>query len=91
MLPSRLKTELEALRRALLSGADMRADPLTASHADWAEELRQRHTFTEENARRILEQEVGAVFLQVLCDAGVYKRSAQGQAAFLRFIEAVNA
>lgn len=90
VLPSRLKAELEALRKAILTGADLRADPLTASHADWAEELKTRYTFTEENAEEILRREVGAVFLQVLCDAGVYKRNEQGQAAFLRFLNYVN-
>ena len=90
VLPSRLKAELEALRKAILTGADLRADPLTASHADWAEELKTRYTFTEENTEAILRREVGAVFLQVLCDAGVYKRDAAGQAAFLRFVDYVN-
>ena len=90
VLPSRLKAELEALRKAILSGADLRADPLTASHADWAEELKTRYAFTEENAEEILRREVGAVFLQVLCDAGVYKRDEAGKAAFLRFADYVN-
>ena len=90
VLPSRLKAELEALRSAILSGADLKADPLTAAHADWAGELKTRYTFTEENTEAILRQEVGAVFLQVLCDAGVYKRDAAGQAAFLRFVNYVN-
>ena len=29
--------------------------------------------------------------MQVLCDAGVYKRDEAGMAAFLRFVDAVNA
>ena len=90
VLPSRLKGELEALRLAILSGADLRADPRTASHADWAEELKTRYTFTEDNAEAILQKEVGAVFAQVLEDAGVYKRDEAGKAAFLRFVDAVN-
>ena len=90
VLPSRLKAELEALRKAILSGADLQADPLTASHAAWAEELKTRYTFTEENTEEILRREVGAVFLQVLCDAGVYKRDESGKAAFLRFVDYVN-
>ena len=90
VLPSRLKGELEALRLAILSGADLRADPRTASHADWAEELKTRYPFTEDNAEAILQKEVGAVFTQVLEDAGVYKRNEAGKAAFLRFIDAVN-
>ena len=90
VLPSRLKAELEALRSAILSGADLKADPLTAAHADWAEELKTRYSFTEENTAEILRREVGAVFLQVLCDAGVYKRDEAGKTAFLRFVDYVN-
>ena len=36
--------------------------------------------------RATLEREVGKVFLDVLEDAGVFKRDADGKAAFLRFI-----
>ena len=38
---------------------------------------------------RDLQQEVGAVFAQVLEHAGVYKRTPEGQAAFLRFVDSV--
>ena len=90
LLPSRLKTELAALKDAMLAGADLRADPMLAVHADWAEKILRRRDFTAENAEEVLRQEVGAVFLRVLEDAGVYKRDAAGQAAFLRFIGYVN-
>ena len=89
VLPSRLKTELEALRLAILEGRDLRADEMLAKHADWVDELKTRHPFTPENTRQILEDEVGLVFQQVLEDAGVFKRDAQGKAAFLRFAGAV--
>ena len=56
VLPSRLKGELTELRRAILAGEDLRLNPLTASHADWAEELKTRYTFTEENTEEILRQ-----------------------------------
>ena len=90
VLPSRLKTELELLRATLLSGADLRADSRIAHHAEWAEGLMQRYKFTEENTEEILRQEVGKVFMQVLEDAGVYKRTPVGKAAFMRLIDAVN-
>ncbi len=89
VLPSRLKTELEALRRAILEGRDLRADELLEKHADWVDELKTRHVFTPENTRQILEDEVGLVFQQVLEDAGVFKRDEAGKAAFLRFAAAV--
>lgn len=90
VLPGRLKQELDDLRAAILAGADLREDEVLSKHADWVDELRTRHTFTEENTRDILREEVGAVFEQVLEDAGVYKTDAAGRAAFLRFVEHVN-
>lgn len=90
VLPSRLKGELAALREAILSGSDIRADETLAKHADWVDELKTRHTFTVENTEQILRQEVGAVFEQVLEDAGVYKTDNAGREAFLRFVQAVN-
>lgn len=90
VLPSRLKGELAALREAILSGSDIRADETLAKHADWVDALKTRHTFTAENTEQILRQEVGAVFEQVLEDAGVYKTDKAGREAFLRFVQAVN-
>ncbi len=91
VLPARLLTELEAVKQAMLHGLDLRADEQTASHADWAEEILSRHSFSEENADAILQEEVGAVFARVLEDAGVFKRDEAGRAAFLRFIASVDA
>ena len=91
VLPARLKNELAALEKALLSGADLRADAAIAAHADWAEQLREKYAFTPENTAEILQREVGAVFARVLEHAGVYARTEAGKAAFLRFVDAVNA
>ena len=90
VLPPRLKTELETLKNAILSGSDIRADASIAAHADWAEELMRKHEFTPENADEILRQEVGAVFVRVLEDAAVFKRTPDGRAALQRFITSVN-
>ena len=90
VLPPRLKPELARVRELLLSGGDLYADPLTEKHADWAEELKTRYTFTEENAEEIIRTEVGVVFAKVLEHAGVYKRTPEGRAAFLRFTDYVN-
>lgn len=90
VLPSRLKGELTALRDAILSGADLRADAVLEKHADWVDQLKATYTFTPENTMDILMQETGRVFAAVLEDAGVYKRDEAGQAAFGRFVAAVN-
>ena len=89
VLPSRLLRELDALKDAMLEGRDLRADALTASHADWAEEILQRREFNAGNAEAVLQEEVGTVFQRVLEDAGVFKRDEAGRAAFRRFLEAV--
>ena len=90
VLPARLKGELAALEKAILSGADLAADDVLAKHAPWAEELKTRYTFTKENITEILREEVGHIFARVLEHAGVYRRSEAGKAAFLRFVAAVN-
>ena len=89
VLPARLKGELAALEEAILAGA-----PLTGElekHALWVEELKTRYTFTAENTTAILREEVGQVFAKVLEHAGVYARTPEGQAAFQRFVDYVNA
>ena len=89
VLPSRLKSELAQLAEVLVAGGDLRADEAIAKHADWAEELKTRYTFTAENVMDILHTEVGRVFARVLEDAGVYKCTTEGRAAFERFINSV--
>ena len=90
VLPSRLKGELTDLAAAIVAGKDIAADEVLNKHAAWVEELKQSCTFTEENALDIILQETGKVFAAVLEDAGVYKNTAEGKAAFLRFAEMVN-
>ena len=89
ILPGRLKKELAAVAEKLLSGKNMREDPLTASHAEWAENIAKNHHITPENVMDIIQQEVGLVFETVLEQAGVYRRTPEGKEAFLRFIEQV--
>lgn len=91
VLPARLKNELAVLGEKMAKGEDLRADPLTASHAEWAERIMQENEVTADNVTDILQREVGLVFAQVLEHAGVYKRTEEGKKAFLRFAESVNA
>ena len=90
VLPSRLKQELTDLASAIVSGTDIAADAVLNKHAIWVEELKKQYTFTEENALDIILKETGRVFTEVLEDAGVYKNTPEGRAAFLKFIGAVN-
>ena len=89
VLPARLKDELHGVAQALVRGDDLRQDETLRKHADWADELKTRYTFTADNAEELLRREVGAVFATVLEHAGVFKRTPEGQEAFLRFIRSV--
>ena len=89
VLPARLKEELAAVADCLASGADLRASELTAKHADWAEAFAPNYTITRENALDIVQKETGLVFAKVLEHAGVYQRTPEGRAAFLRFLDAL--
>ena len=90
VLPSRLKKELADLAEAAVADKDISADEALSKHAEWLAELKEKYTFTAENALDILLQETGKVFAAVLEDAGVYKNTCEGRAAFLRFADHVN-
>ena len=90
VLPARLLTELEACAESLFTGQDLHDNPLTAAHAHWCDALQDQGSFdgaeTQDAILSRLDAATGDVFLQVLEDAGVYKLTEEGQAAFRRFI-----
>lgn len=87
VLPARLKEEMGALKEAMLAGADIRSDEVLNKHADWVDEFKGKYDRIDaSNIDDILRKEIGLVFMQVLEDAGVYKRTPDGQKAFDRFI-----
>lgn len=87
VLPARLKNELAVIRETVLSNRKCSEVPEIASHADWVEEIQAEYgELNEETIDEILQTEVGLVFLEVLKDAGVYKRTVEGQKAFDRFV-----
>jgi len=45
-----------------LNDTDITSDEVLSKHAPWVEELKEKHTFTKENAAQILKEEVGQVF-----------------------------
>lgn len=86
ILPPRLKAELAEVEKFLLGQDSQVAD----YHQPWADRLKAEHPdVTEERAEEIIRASVGQIFARVLEDAGVYKRTPEGQAAFLRFVEFV--
>ena len=88
VLPARLKEEMALLKEAILTGADLRADQVLAKHADWVEEFKPKYEQIDaSNIDQIIQEEIGLVFMEVLEDAGVYKRTPEGQEAFDRFVK----
>ncbi|QHW30829.1 UDP-glucose--hexose-1-phosphate uridylyltransferase [Paenibacillus rhizovicinus] len=92
VLPGRLKDELEAIARLLTGETAADADAIRngplGKHAEWIEAMIAEHgtRLSAERAQALLQDEVGRKFLAVLGDAGVYKRTAEGQEAFARFL-----
>ena len=84
ILPPRLKKELKQVQDYLLE----REGTVAKYHQEWADNLKATHpSITEEaEAEAIVRESVGQIFARVLEDAGVYKRTAEGQAAFRRFV-----
>lgn len=92
VLPARLKDELAAVEKALVEGADPAEDPLAAPHSEWAAGIKAGHPeLNADNAADILQKEVGKVFAGVLEDAGVFKRTEEGNNAFMRFVGSITA
>ncbi len=96
VLPGRLKAEMEIIAACLsgslqwndvAAGADGAA---MAPHDRWFAELQHQwgKTMDREAAMKAVLDSAGDKFLQVLTDAGVYKRTAEGRAAFKRFAAA---
>ena len=84
ILPPRLKEELKQVQDYLLG----RESSVATYHQPWADDLKATHpAITEEaEAEALVRESVGQIFARVLEDAGVYKRTAEGQAAFRRFV-----
>ena len=84
ILPPRLKEELKQVQDYLLG----RESTVATYHQPWADDLKATHpSITDEaEAESLVRESVGQIFARVLEDAGVYKRTAEGQAAFRRFV-----
>ncbi|MER0123131.1 UDP-glucose--hexose-1-phosphate uridylyltransferase [Streptococcus sp. ZJ100] len=86
ILPPRLKVELQEVEAYLLGEVDQ----VTDYHQDWADALKEQYSeISKDKVTQVVREAVGQVFGRVLEDAGVYKRTPEGQAAFLRFADYV--
>lgn len=87
VLPSRLKGEMELLADCLVKGTPVEDHEELLKHKEWAEKIREKYAdINDSNVMDILKEEIGKVFVGVLEDAGVYKCTEEGRAAFDRFI-----
>lgn len=89
VLPGRLKSEMEAVARAVLEGRDLSADESARMHAAWYGRMQSEAPadISEDNAGEVLRGYIGRSFAEILRHAGVFSQDELGQAAFQRFIE----
>lgn len=89
VLPARLKSELEKMKKAWLSGKkDISDDEEIAKHAAWYGQMLEKYNDADENTiDDIIKDEVGHIFVQVLTHAGVFKRNVTGMTAFDKFMD----
>ncbi len=89
VLPARLKYEMEMLEGYLLKkdidGIMNNKD--LKKHGDWAVDILKNYSLTEDNVTDIIRKEIGKIFLEILKDAGVFKDTEEGKAAFASCIE----
>lgn len=83
ILPPRLKGELQTVRDYLIG----EVDSVDSIHQEWADKLKETTRISSDNVKEVMDQAVGEVFLQVLKDAGVFKRNEQGRKAFRQFVD----
>lgn len=86
VLPDRLQTALERLAACLRGEDQLAHHPELVMHTEWFAQIAPNYV-AGTDAQAYLKAAIGEVFVQVLTDAGVYKRDAAGQDGFARFIE----
>lgn len=89
VLPARLKTEMEILKEALISGGDIDADERIAKHSEWAQSIKANNDITAENCEDILKAEIGKVFTSILEQCGVFERNEKGKEQFIKFAQSI--
>ncbi|MGI5898792.1 MAG: UDP-glucose--hexose-1-phosphate uridylyltransferase [Christensenellales bacterium] len=88
ILPGRLKSELKILEDILCGKAEISSCP--ELHMRWLLEIIDKHgKVTSCEAEGVIRNELAKVCRQILEDAGVYKDSPEGRAAFMRFWETI--
>ncbi|GIO33996.1 MULTISPECIES: UDP-glucose--hexose-1-phosphate uridylyltransferase [Paenibacillus] len=94
ILPGRLKEELDltaeilAGDRGLYEAVMEQEDHPLNLHKHWIGQLAAKYgtNRTKEEAWKLVQSEVGGIFVEILGHAGVYKRTETGMEAFRRFV-----
>lgn len=86
VLPARLDEEMNILKDYLLNNKDIAKEEAIKKHAVWAEGLKAKYQLAEENIDKILQDEIGLTFTDILEQCGVFKRDEKGLNAFKKFI-----
>lgn len=90
VLPSRLKGEIAELKDAMLNGKDIASIESIAKHKEWADMIMSKYDINEDNCEDIIKKEIGIVFTEILEQCGVFDRTDEGKAQFVKFLESVN-
>ncbi|KEI06125.1 galactose-1-phosphate uridylyltransferase [Clostridium botulinum] len=93
VLPARLNEEIYEIKRILTGEMSYTSDEIDEKnplykHNKWICELLKKYgaKCSLEEADEYIKKEVGIKFLEVLLDAGVYKRNKKGQNQFINFM-----
>lgn len=97
VLPARLNTELREIESILQGNLNILKEErenessIIYKHLSWIDELIKKYgtECTADGTSQIIKKEVGHKFLQVLMDAGVYKRNPEGKEGFKRFMNSL--
>ncbi len=90
ILPSRLKNEIEEMKKCILSEKDFDTVENLKKHKAWFEGFKDSYNFTDENVESVLKTEIGKTFVRILEDASVFKNNDSGIKFFMRYIDFVN-
>lgn len=90
ILPPRLQSEMEEVKKAILNHKDLKENAITRSHAKWVYEWLDNYPkLDNENIDTIIKKEIGRVFVCVLENCAVFKNDPAGQQAFQEFLSRI--
>jgi UDPglucose--hexose-1-phosphate uridylyltransferase len=88
VLPKRLKKEISEIVEILLNNKKINEN--LKHHEKWINKMKKKYIFeNEKETIKIIESEIGLIFVKVLEYAGVYKRNAEGFDAFKKFVSSL--